>query len=162
MKTIIIISKKHGTHSVLVDDEDHAELTKRPWFLWMCECGNLYAKTRYLDPNNPRKRFPMHRVIMGITDPKIMVDHKDRNTLNNQKSNLRIATPRQNSVNRKPKSKLGVKGVIKAPSGNYSVSLRINGVVRHMGTFPTIKAAALKYNELAKAEYGEFAYQNPV
>lgn len=163
MKTITINSKRFGIHEIMVDDEDFEKINARPWFLWQCGCGNLYAKTRYLDPGNPRKRFPMHRVIMGVSDPKIMVDHKDRNTLNNQKSNLRIASPRQSALNRRArKNKAGFKGVTLMPSGRYSASIRIDGIKKFSGVFNTAVEAANRYNELAKIHHGEFSIPNPV
>ena len=41
----------------------------------------------------------MHRWVLGITDPKIIVDHIDHNGLNNQKSNLRIVSSGINKKN---------------------------------------------------------------
>ena len=42
----------------------------------------------------------MHRLVLGETDPTIVVDHIDRNRLNNQAGNLRRLTPIENANNR--------------------------------------------------------------
>lgn len=42
----------------------------------------------------------MHRLLLDVTDEEILVDHKDRNRLNNTKANLREFTPVQNANNR--------------------------------------------------------------
>lgn len=47
----------------------------------------------------------MHRFILGIADPRVQVDHDDRDGLNNQRYNLRTCTNAQNQVN-KPKVRL--------------------------------------------------------
>ena len=45
----------------------------------------------------------MHRVIMGVTDPAVEVDHKDNNGLNNRrKTNLRLCTHKENVRFRQP------------------------------------------------------------
>jgi hypothetical protein len=41
----------------------------------------------------------MHRLITGTTDPFVIVDHKDRDRLNNTRDNLREFTPKQNANN---------------------------------------------------------------
>lgn len=42
----------------------------------------------------------MHRFIMDVTDPDLIVDHKDRNRLNNTRENLRVINYIENANNR--------------------------------------------------------------
>ena len=85
---------------VLLDDEDYERIDKIGWYLTpenRRENGILSTrKTRYATHDIYGK---MHRWILGITDPKVLVDHIDHNGLNNQKSNLRIVTSSQNKKN---------------------------------------------------------------
>lgn len=57
----------------------------------------------------------MHRFILGVTNPVIQVDHRrTKETLNNCRENLRLATPSQNQANRSfTRSISGYKGVAK-------------------------------------------------
>ena len=85
-----------GGNFAAVDDEDYDYLMQRKWQI----SGKGYA-TRYdRFKDKPRVIIFMHRAIMKAKNGDI-VDHKDGNKLNNQKSNLRFATPAQNSQNRR-------------------------------------------------------------
>jgi hypothetical protein len=99
----------------------------------------------------------MHRVIMS--DPQGMVDHKDRNPLNNQRSNLRCANHSTNGANAGIRSdnKSGHKGVSYVKSrGNFLAQIRINGKTKNLGRFPTAIEASRAYAEAAIKEFGEF------
>lgn len=79
----------------LIDEEDKEFLDR---FSWNIDC-NGYIKTTLW--NSVDKRFVtlrMHSLLMGRKDG-YYVDHIDRNPANNQKSNLRHITPRENWYN---------------------------------------------------------------
>ena len=98
------------------------------------------------------------------------VDHIDGNGLNNQRSNLRIATRLQNLKNKvvqvgKIHSKY--KGVCKQVCKHgdkiyaYWTALITSDFKRHyLGTFKTEEEAALAYNKKAVELHGEFANLN--
>lgn len=86
-----------------------------------------------------------------------MLDHRDRDSLNNQLSNLRPADAVQNQGNRGPSrvSKSGVKGVCwHKDKRKWRAS--IGEPTRHLGYFATIEEAARAYEAAAKIRYGEF------
>lgn len=113
---------------------------------------------------------------MQVFEKCITVDHVvTGETLNNQKKNLRLATPIQQSWNRR-KQKQGkskYKGVYICRERkdrkttncseeyyiSYRLCIRINGV-KVSTCYKTEEAAALAYDELAKKHFGEFAKLN--
>lgn len=165
MKEIILVSKAYGTHSVLVDDEDYEYLSQYTWFLTKGYTNNLYAKRAIGYGRKSKKHLPMHRELLGLTDRSVFVDHKDGNGLNNQRSNIRIATPSQNAQNRKITSRnnTGFIGVRRSKSSRYkpyAAALRSNGRDIFGGYFSNPIEAANKYNELAIKYNGEYASLN--
>lgn len=135
---------------------------------WQVSAGGgnrLYASAyvRY----GPKKygRVLLHRLLMGMPDLSVEIDHEDGDGLNNQRGNLRIATVSQNRQNRGPgrDNQLGVKGVYySVGKGKYRVSIRAEGKTSHVGYFNTIDEAATAYNAAAKKFHGEFAWLNEV
>jgi predicted RNA methylase len=108
------------------------------------------------------KRYKLSRLIMN--PPKgMVVDHRDHNTLNNCRSNLRICTPsqnQQNSVGRRYR-KCKYKGMIQ--QGNcFQVRIQVEGKKINLGLFLTQEEAAIVYNIAAKKYFGEYAYLNDV
>src|SRR5690348_9141568 len=97
MKTIALT---HGLEAK-VDDEDFERLSQFKWYaaknkhLW-------YARRGVYIGDGEMRMLGMHRFIMNAV-PGQVVDHRDGNTLNNQKSNLRFCTYTQNNVNKIPK-----------------------------------------------------------
>jgi hypothetical protein len=89
-----IIYTKKG-EEIFVDDEDYELVYKHKWCL-----NNGYAVTS-IPHNGKYKQLKMHRLIMGVNDPKVSVDHINGNTADNRQSNLRKCTNAENGRNRK-------------------------------------------------------------
>lgn len=88
--------------------------------------------------------------------PKADVDHANTWRLDNAWSNLREATRSQNTANRNPQGKSGVKGVRQLPSGRFEVYARKDGV-RQSLTCNTLEEATAASFELATSLHGVFA-----
>ena len=145
----------------LVDDADYDWLNQWKW----CLHNKMYA-VRNVYSDGKRRTIHMHRVILGITDPKIKGDHKDGNGLNNQRANLRTATSVQNQQNQKRKntSASKYKGVIfqKNCKRKWCSHIRDNGKRIYLGLFHTQEEAAKAYNEAAIKYHVEFARLNVI
>ena len=147
----------------LVDDEDFEELNKFKWQAMKDRVTYYAVRTVYDRPNKKQYAVLMHRFILGLTDPKIQGDHIDHNGLNNQRSNLRVATRKQNIRNSTGNKKAMsiYKGVTFYTKENKWVAqISINGKNKYLGIFTDEIEAAKKYDEMAKLHYGEFAYLN--
>jgi hypothetical protein len=103
----------------------------------------------------------MHRLIVNAPDDR-QVDHIDRDGLNNQRHNLRVATAIQNGANRAASSlnPTGLKGVRILESGRFAAQINRGGARKSLGTFDTPEEAALAYNYEAIRQDGEFARPN--
>lgn len=165
MKHITVYSKANGTHAILIDDEDFDLISKHKWFIYRCIFKGKKARTFYAVAHIKGSTVRMHRLLMGVSNPKILVDHKDHNGLNNQRGNLRIASAQQNQFNMRPfkSNKSGFKGVSYHKGDKmYMVFLRVNNKNTYFGSYKTPTDAAKRWNELARQHHGDFAYQNPV
>lgn len=87
---------KHGRRLAIVDEADYAELWWRNWSLRRGDGGNYYAATSYRG-----ETVEMHRMVLGVTDPSVYVDHLDGFGLNNRRYNLNPTTPRGNMETKK-------------------------------------------------------------
>lgn len=142
----------------LIDDDNHELLSKMRWYL---------SKHGYAIGGNAKngiKAFiKMHRFVMSISDPKIKIDHIDGNKLNNQKHNLRIATPSQNAHNSKKRcnTKNRYKGTNYLPKLKlWQSRCRMNNKDIFLGHYTSEIAAAYAYNKqaLRLSEYARINY----
>lgn len=142
--------------SVLVDGGDFAYLTQWKW----CLLGRSH-KQRYASRTEPgsRQKFLMHRVIMGVTDPAIRVDHRNGDTLDNRRSNLRLATPTQNGRNAGliSSNTSGYIGVSRDKgTGRWQAKIKDQGRQIYLGQFDDPVSAALARDEAARRIDSEF------
>jgi hypothetical protein len=109
-----------------------------------------------------KKTISLHRYIMG-NPGGFEIDHIDRNKLNNQKSNLRICTRRQNAANQKFRENGTSKYRGVSWDGRRKTwlsQIRINNKKIRIGGFDTEMDAARAYNAFAKIFHGAFATLN--
>lgn len=102
----------------------------------------------------------MHRLILGCVGDQL-VDHIDGDGLNNQRQNLRIATALTNRWNSKPNSLSRFKGVAKSGRG-WVTKFVSSARYIYGGCWKTPIEAALAYNDIVRAERGDFALLNDV
>lgn len=145
---IIYVRKDNYTHNIKVDDDDYDRLIGFHW-IWR----NGYACTKLFG-----RYIGMHRIIMNAyRGEPVIIDHKDNNHKNNQKSNLRRANRFQNQQNRKTnKDNTLPKGVRQLPSGKWNVRIQAYGKRKVVGTFDTLEEAMDERNRVAKHLHGEF------
>jgi hypothetical protein len=147
----------------LVDDEDYTILKNYNWYANYTRSGNVYAKGYY-----NRKPRSMHSVILEINNiqsfnNKITIDHKNRNSLDNQKSNLRYTTYTENNVNRAPSNNIHktskYKGVSKC-SSKYRATVRCEGKIARLGIYLTEEDAAKVHDAVTRYYYPNIGYTN--
>jgi hypothetical protein len=146
----------------VIDAADLSIIASHKWYALLFQSGKWYAYTKSIRPDGRRWSLAMHRLIVDAPD-SAQVDHVDLDTLNNRRSNLRIATRSQNGANRSAlaNNQSGYKGVYRR--GKYlrwSASIRQDGRLLHIGRYASPEDAARAYDAKARELFGEFARCN--
>ena len=167
MKTILITKNKLVPDVplvliVLIDDEDYENIVSHSWFVYPSR-RNFYA-ARQIKLNGKKVKVQMHREILGLTfgDGKI-VDHINRNGLDNRKSNLRIASHSLNRYNSSMRidNVSGYRGVFwhkKSKRWRATICIEYNQI--YLGQYIDKTAAAEAYDQAAIKFYGDKAVLN--
>lgn len=122
-----------------VDDRDYKRVRKYRWGKKRMHGDSWYARST-TDP-----RIWMHRLITGAP-PGFDVDHRDHDTLNNQRRNLRVVTKSQNQQNRlgaNRNSSTGVRGVQYIPTlaSPYRAYANVDKHTYYFGHYQTLRQA---------------------
>jgi hypothetical protein len=140
----------------IVDDGDYEWLSQWRWHAMRC-------KNKFYAARKPREKVIfMHRLILGAK-PNEQVDHIHGNTLDNRRSEIRLATSLQNRWNR-PKPRNNKSGFIGVSwdkwNSSWKCQIRIGGQSKHLGAFKSAIEAARAYDDACRAIRGEFAVVN--
>lgn len=139
----------------LIDDDDAELVLRTSWWI---------DRNRHAVSERLGKRVAMHRLVMNA-GPGTIVDHKNHNTLDNRKANLRFCTRSQNLANQRlvRGGSSRFKGVCLVPNHTkrkWSAYITLNKKRKSLGYYETEEEAAAAYDAAAIELFGEFAYLN--
>lgn len=159
MKTIPLSKNRNA----IVDDSDYELLNG---YKWCCDSKNYAMRSEKRSETGRQKRSVvyMHRVIMKAKKG-VQVDHINGDSLDNRKTNLRLASHSENMRNRKlqKNNTTGYKGVwYNKKRQKYIATIKTNGQSRTIKSADTALEAAEAYNKRALELYGDFARLNVI
>lgn len=131
----------------LVDAVDYLWLSQYKWLaVFIKETSTFYAARQSPMVNGKRKLIFMHRQILGLEpdDPREGDHVETRETLNNRRSNLRIANRAEQQRNRKtPNTNTsGYKGVYYSGYGlGWAAAIKVDYTTIYLGTRSTAQEA---------------------
>lgn len=138
--TIIkVTNKKTGKISeIIIDKKNEIMLMKYTWYV----SDNGYAITTFVDENKKNCKVRMHKMLLKGK----IIDHIDRNKLNNTMENLRISSRKENALNQSHKitAKSRYRGVTFRKKENKFYT-QVRG--KHVGWFHDEISAAYAYNQ---------------
>lgn len=145
----------------VVDDADVPLISQYKWYADVVG-EKFYARTRQ---RSNRSKISLHRLLLGFP-VGLVVDHVNRDTLDNRRDNLRACSHRLNLTNsyyRKSDKASRFKGVSRdkrSSLGLWIAHIMVHRRGIHLGQFMLEEEAAHAYDEAAKKYFGEVAYLN--
>lgn len=154
MKKIPIYSQYGISDYALIDDYDFEVVSKYRWW----NDGHGYAQTRII-PGRKGRNEKMHRFILNA--PKgTYVDHKNHNTLDNRRENIRLCTQSQNIANGviRKNNTSGYKGIyFRKDRNKWCAQIMFRRKHIHIGYFEKLRDAIKNYKLVKENYFGEFA-----
>ena len=145
--------------TILIDDDKLDIVSPYKWHVYK---GYAEASTKI---NGRVTTIRMHRLVMGLGHKVGIVDHINRNTLDNRVQNLRVVSAQENRMNTGPSrgNKSGYKGVVYRATNKlrpYVAFAHHNSKQYYLGAFKTAKDAADAYDKKIVELHGPLAYTN--
>lgn len=115
----------------LVDVADFERVNAHRW------CYRVgYARRHVRSEDGKYRPIHLHRFLMGDPPPDVLVDHMNRNTLDNRRCNLRLATRKINQQNVPATGRSPHRGVyLHKASGLWHARAVIDGRTHSLGYF---------------------------
>ena len=149
-KEIVQIKMPKGEVAT-VDIGDYGVVAGYNWHLLY---GGYVTRRNKVGPNL------LHRQLFRDIPDNYIVDHIDRDVMNNRRSNLRLCTPQQNGWNRSVRS-WWFTGVRRVRGWcEFKSAISQNGVKYDLGTYTCPLLAAHAYDSAARSLRGEYASLN--
>lgn len=159
--TTLTIPYKNQTITITISPEDADLIHKHKW--------HYDPTTGYVKTRRGRHTISMHRLILGVNyrETHLVIDHINRNKLDNRRENLRWVTHSENSSNIQHFriGKSGFKGITwDKENQKWLVRGQKNGKRTHLGRYPKheLRKAVTRYNDWAVLAFGACAYLNPL
>lgn len=149
----------------LVDDVDFEWLSSWKWYAWREPKSGLFyahASSKIYQGNWSAKPLSMSRLLLQPSKRQL-VDHRDRDTLNNQRLNLRLCDRSENNLNRLHPRKGQFRGVFlvrRDLTKPFRAVFRFRGVQYQGGYHATEEEAARAYDDLVIRHCPKFGLLN--
>lgn len=151
-----------------IDEEDVDRVAAYRWYGFKPDGKKTYIfrtiSTRLSSGKWKTQSVYLHRFLIDAPSG-LSVDHKDNNSLNNRRSNLRLATQSQQNQNTKKLNPSTASSRFKGVSFNkkrnaWEVYIHDKRKKVIIGYFQNEEEAAHAYDNAARSRYGEFASTN--
>ncbi len=124
-----------GRAIIDLDDVDKCKPYK-----WHLRQRNYVIATIPNGTKSSDEKIHLHRLISGYDGNDLVIDHINRNPLDNRKCNLRIVNQQTNAANK------GNSGVVLVPSGRYQAHVTRHYKNIYIGTYDTYDEAVAARN----------------
>lgn len=136
-----------GDTEITIDEEDWIKISPINWYI---DDNRVHGKVN-------GEWWKLHNFILNSRE---LIDHKDRNGYNNQKSNLRLATKSENAMNSKLRvdNSSGIKGISwSEEKQKWHAYINLNGKRKFLGYFINIEDAVKVRLKNEIEQFNEFA-----
>lgn len=155
---------KSKKYTLLFDEISYALYVKYNWSINHVSKNNSYL-VRKVYILGIRKTIRFHRELLEQLNTISIIDHKNRNSLDNRLCNLRIASKSENGANARKAQKKSSKYIgvhLSKKTKKWLATIGYKNKMVFLGEFISEHAAGLAYNIAAKQFFKAFANLNKI